>query len=601
MPIAKLKKLSFCGPSAAKCRVLAALQEVGGVHLIAHNECVLEPDKSQIRHAEDAVKALKYLRRCARKRHQVCDCKEFDMPGIVAKVLDVQEQIRVFNDKRDFLSKRVADVEPWGNFHLPEAEQLAGLKLWFYIVPKRLMPQLCASDLVWHVAYRNNLYCYVVAVAADEPPAASMPVPRTHTGATPLAELRSELQQVQLALDDLQAERESLTRWIWLLSVNLAAAENRARLQQAQNCAVDKDNLFVIQAWAAEKDLEKYRQFAAQEGVALLIEDPAGGEMPPTLLTGNKQWAGGEDVVLFYQTPNYYGWDPSRVVFFSFAVFFAMILSDAGYAALFALLLALRWRRLRRSETGRRLRVLAAVTIAAALLWGVLSGVYFGVTPPHGTLLARLRVLNIEDFSTMMHVAVGAGVAHITLANLVMAWQRRGRRSSYAALGWAMLAPAAHATWYAHTAGNAWLQQAGYALLMCSALAILWCGSERPVQRPLDRVWRLADGLEQLLGVSKIFGDVMSYMRLFALGLAGASLALTFNQLAQQVYHAYSGPGLLFALLILLLGHGLNIALCVLSGVVHGLRLNFIEFYNWSVSGEGYPFKAFGKKRFVNE
>jgi len=63
-----------------------------------------------------------------------------------------------------------------------------------------------------------------------------------------------------------------------------------------------------------------------------------------------------------------------------------------------------------------------------------------------------------------------------------------------------------------------------------------------------------------------------------------------------QVYHALPGVGLFFSLLILLLGHSLNIMLCIMSGVVHGLRLNFIEFFNWSVSDEGYPFKAFAKR-----
>jgi V/A-type H+-transporting ATPase subunit I len=390
-----------------------------------------------------------------------------------------------------------------------------------------------------------------------------------------------------------------------LLNANLVAAENIAQLQQAQNCAQDAGEVFLIQGWAAATDLQKFEQFADQQGLALLAEDPRGGEKPPTLLTGNGKWAGGEDVVLFYQTPDYYGWDPSKIVFFSFAVFFAMILSDAGYAAFFAVLLVLKWRHMGRSETGMRLRLLGAVTFGVSWCWGVLTGVYFGVSaqdvPVIGGVLSDLCVLNIEDFSTMMDIAVGAGVVHITLANLVMAWQRRGRRNFYAALGWAGLVPCGWFVWYAHNAQNTPLQHIGYGLLGICAAAILLFSSERAVSKPLDRLWRLVDGAEKLVEVSKIFGDVMSYMRLFALGLAGASLALTFNKLAQEVYQAYPGAGLLSALLILLLGHGLNIALCILSGVVHGLRLNFIEFYNWSVAGEGYPFKAFSKKRVENE
>ncbi|MGD9409517.1 MAG: V-type ATPase 116kDa subunit family protein, partial [Thiohalocapsa sp.] len=103
------------------------------------------------------------------------------------------------------------------------------------------------------------------------------------------------------------------------------------------------------------------------------------------------------------------------------------------------------------------------------------------------------------------------------------------------------------------------------------------------------------DGLLALTQVTKIFGDTLSYLRLFALGLASASLALTFNDLARQVGAQVPGLGLLLQILLLLIGHGLNMALGLVSGVVHGLRLNYIEFYNWALSGEGYPFRPFKK------
>ena len=90
--------------------------------------------------------------------------------------------------------------------------------------------------------------------------------------------------------------------------------------------------------------------------------------------------------------------------------------------------------------------------------------------------------------------------------------------------------------------------------------------------------------------------DHLLYLRLFALGLASASLVVTFNTLATQVIDALPGIGLLFGLLILVVGHILNLGLSIMSGVVHGLRLNFIEFYNWGLSEEGYPFKAFERK-----
>ena len=121
--------------------------------------------------------------------------------------------------------------------------------------------------------------------------------------------------------------------------------------------------------------------------------------------------------------------------------------------------------------------------------------------------------------------------------------------------------------------------------------------SERPLVRAADLPRRLADGAMALTGVSKAFGDVLSYLRLFALGLSSASLALTFNQLAAGVMGEGRGIALLLGLLVLVLGHGLNFILGIVSGVVHGLRLNVIELYNWSVFGEGTPFRPFARRQ----
>ena len=134
-------------------------------------------------------------------------------------------------------------------------------------------------------------------------------------------------------------------------------------------------------------------------------------------------------------------------------------------------------------------------------------------------------------------------------------------------------------------------------LLIGGAGTILLFSSHRPLVFGTftDFGRRLLDGLIGLTGISKAFGDVLSYLRLFALGLASTQLAATFNEIAGTTAKS-RGVGLLAAALILVLGHGLNFALAVMGGVVHGLRLNCIEFFNWSLSEEGYPFQAFCKK-----
>ena len=132
-------------------------------------------------------------------------------------------------------------------------------------------------------------------------------------------------------------------------------------------------------------------------------------------------------------------------------------------------------------------------------------------------------------------------------------------------------------------------------------LLVLVFSGTQPIRRPGDVVKRFADGLKGLAGFSGMFGDILSYLRLFALGLASGSLGMTLNSLAGQVSDMGSRKGiaLLLGLLVLLLGHALNLSLGIIGGVVHGLRLNLIEFYKWSVFEEGTAFQAFRKKENV--
>jgi V/A-type H+-transporting ATPase subunit I len=111
-----------------------------------------------------------------------------------------------------------------------------------------------------------------------------------------------------------------------------------------------------------------------------------------------------------------------------------------------------------------------------------------------------------------------------------------------------------------------------------------------PYDKPLSRL------LKGLLGLTKVtgaFGDVLSYLRLFALGLASGALALEFNRMTTSIYDAMPGVGIVFGFLVLLLGHTVNLVLGLASAVIHGLRLNVIEFFNWGLKEEGWQFKPF--------
>ena len=186
----------------------------------------------------------------------------------------------------------------------------------------------------------------------------------------------------------------------------------------------------------------------------------------------------------------------------------------------------------------------------------------------------------------MMTLSICIGAGHLILGNLMMAWVRRKSSQSLSSVGWALSVCVALIGWIYGFSTAYWVIF-GFGLV----LVLLFSAPRSSLS-----LGTLVSGLLALTNVTKIFGDILSYLRLFALGLASASLAITFNQLAADVGAAMPGIGLLLQMLILLVGHLLNFVLTVVSGVIHGLRLNLIEFYNWSLADEGYPFQPFAKR-----
>jgi V/A-type H+-transporting ATPase subunit I len=180
----------------------------------------------------------------------------------------------------------------------------------------------------------------------------------------------------------------------------------------------------------------------------------------------------------------------------------------------------------------------------------------------------------------MMRLSVVIGVVHIVIGHLALGWLHRGERFAFVPLGWTIAMLGGLVLGFGDVDS-----MLGRVLVVAGLAAVVWGGLARGI-----------GGLLELTKVTKLFGDVLSYLRLFALGLASASLALTFNDLAAGIHDAVPGIGLVFAAFVLLFGHGITLALGIMSGVVHGLRLNFIEFFGWALTDEGYPFKAFAKR-----
>jgi V/A-type H+-transporting ATPase subunit I len=588
MSIVPLEHVTFAGLTSDKNRLLDDLHTQGCLELIPLGSDARDVVRGGP--SSEAREALKFLLTCPARRRQVRDAAKFDAESVERHALDLQRNIQALESERDSLLQRITDAEPWGDFRFPSPQSLSELRLWFYVVPHKDMPKVEATGLVWEVVRRDPRFCYVVALAKTEPQ--SMPVPRVHLGARSPEELQRSLDEVELAIEDAQAQRAHLTRWCLLFAQSLARLEDTAARASAAQQTCDRDPLFALQAWAPQERVPELAEYAAQNGLVFENRHPAPDERPPTLMHNPPRVAAGEDLVNFYMTPGYWGWDPSGVVLVSFAIFFAMILADAGYAAILGLGLLMVWRRLGRSMAGRRFRPLLALIILMSLVYGALVGSYFGITPPKGSFLGRLHWLDMSNLKLMMGLSVLVGGLHVLLANVMDARRYADRRDGLASVGWACAVGGGLLCGTAAAIPSVgWLKSIGGGTIILGLFLVVGFTAWR--ERPLKR---LVQGLLGLTKISGAFGDVLSYLRLFALGLASASLALAFNDMAAGISSAAPGIGLLFALLVLALGHALNLLLGISSGVIHGLRLNVIEFFNWGLKDEGRLFVPFQRK-----
>ncbi|MEA5443540.1 V-type ATP synthase subunit I [Cyanobium gracile] len=598
MTIVPLAKVSIFGLAADQHAVLEGLQAIGCMHLIPLGDQDGAADFTSPQLAGQAREALRYLMDVRQRRYQLRADPTFQLEHVVEKALANRARKRAAEDRILTLRQYLDELLPWGNFRLPDLGDLAGQRLWFYRVPHPkngvFLQALETLTMPWQLIHASPRNGYFVVIAEQEPDQSLLPVQRSHVGSVSPQDLRAELDQAHVDFDDIEAEHEAFSRWIFLLSKHLAQADDREALKQAGDKTADRGSVFQVQGWMPRRDLPLLESFVSRMGLASWAESPTSEDVPPTLMTNPDLLIGGEDLVTFYETPGYRDWDPSTVVFFSFAMFFAMILADAGYALVLGVLLAVSWKGMGRTPSSRHFRVLAAVGLFFALLYGVLAGSYFGVAPPATTVLAHLKVLNLNDYDEMMKISLLVGALHLILANGIVAFRAVSIAERARPVGWIAIILAGLSLYLG--ANSAVGRDLGIGLGSGGFLTILLLSSERPLDSPGDLLLRLFDGLASLANLSKLFGDVMSYLRLFALGLASASLAVTFNQLAGQVYRSDVPLGVAIALLILLLGHGINLLLAIISGFVHGLRLNFIEFFNWSLDEEGYPFEPFIKR-----
>jgi len=600
MSIAALKKVTLVGIANEKDMALSDLQNLGVIHLIDISNQSLSNSQKQADPFKDNHEALAFLESCTLQQRPLRRRpKQFQPDVAIAQVLRLKARTGQLRDEAESIQNQIELLKPWGDFNLPAPKDLHGLQMYFYVISYRGLRKIIDANLTYEVVNQDPRYLYVVVIADTTPDIPFIPV------AIPQDSLSQLHEKLEFTLDELEkceTRRVGETRIASLLREHLNQSLDRSELLTAAQKAYDDAGLFALQGWCPVDLVESLQVMAEARSLACEITDPSADETPPTYIENHDLIAPGEILTGFFSTPNYKGWDPSLVVYFSFIIFFGMIMSDAGYGFILLGIIFFLRSRLIASGQGNFFRMGLALSISTCV-YGVLAGSYFGLNPQQippkwlGGFLGRIELfdgVDLKNLSIMMAVSIFVGCLHILLANMISLYNHRNSQKAIANFGWIVIIVSGFSAWLTRF----FLAQptlSDFLLDILAAGVVLVFLFTHPA--PLTRqglVDRLKGGLHGVYHITKVFGDILSYLRLFALGLAGSYLAITFNQLAHDA--AKLGEfGFLLSFFIIVCGHGVNFALAVMGGVIHGLRLNFIEFYDWSVEGEGFKFLPFQK------
>ena len=481
-----------------------------------------------------------------------------------------------------------ASVEPWGDFSVEDVKSLSekGLRIQLFRVNRRTFETLALDDIFFQVASeRGGEICF--ATFSSKP--VDLGVTRKKLPSKSLSEVDSEIESMLTRIRAIEEEYANLAEHLGALEKAEAEITDLLEYQRTVMNARPEldDRVFVLQCWSPIPEEELVGKLGSDFTFYHYGEEPEEWDRMPVLMKNPPAFESGEDLVKIYSYPSHKDFDPSPFVLYCFAVFFGMIIGDLGYGLILLGMTFWITRKVQsRSPLVVRMFRLMYLLCASVIFFGIIGASFFGIQlDPNNPWVkhAWFDYSTMEGQNHVMVISILIGMVHISLSFLIKLYNNR----DYGAPGWII------AIWSAYFLLNSKMAHgednpaAMYGLIAGLGIVLLFSSKNK------NLLLRLVEGVQALLGIIQVFGDVLSYLRLFALGVATVYIAQTFNILGGAVADSIPVLGLVFAGLILFLGHVLNIGLAIMGGVIHGLRLNFLEWYRWCFEGDGLEYKPF--------
>lgn len=600
---------------------LQQLRETGVLHVKERKEVDLSENEDLHRRLEEDRRlsaAIGQLRALAPEGADLAPADtSLDSMAALSHIEELLQRRSETEQKMQSLRKEIDGMQPWGDFDWDLVEKLrqAGCRTDFFTCGKSAFrPEWEQQYHAVVVGQTNASVCFVTFSPDGRRP--DIEADQARLSASSLSELNSRLEA-------LEAERRQLGQQLEALSLSQLRSLELARRQVSDNYQFSR--VLCETAHAADDKicvLEGYVPQDKETALASLIESapvwyqkekalPVEQEEVPVKLKNGRFARLFEPLTKLYSLPSYSELDPTAAFAPFFTLFFGLCLGDGGYGLV--VFLAATWAK-RKFPKLRSYAVMGQWLGLSTILVGLLTGMVFGVSldTVAWPWLARVKHLFITDrnysimgYSPMMVFAICIGFCQILFAmgfKVVRISMQLGLKYALSDLGWLVLLIDMLAYLVLRLAGVAVPQPLAYVIFGIAAVcAVLIFFFNSPGKNPLLQFGSGLWGTYNM--VSGLLGDVLSYIRLFALGLAGGILGSVFNSLAFQAGGALPvWIGWLPTAFILLFGHGLNFFLCIISSIVHPLRLTYVEFFkNCGYAGGGKEYRPFRRTAVAEE
>lgn len=587
--IVPMLKYSFLIYHQESTPFMEKLMERGLVHVIDKGQPLSQEVNEQTKRVKNAETVLKALeKRKVKERLPIEKVDTLTLPHLV-DFNNLEKELEKAKHQADVYRSEIKHLEPWGEVpwkRLRKLEKEAGIRTRFFSYPVRKF------DSDWRLTHAlefinevGGVYYFTVFHQEED---SALPLVPLVLPKKSMDELKSSLQEIEERIDEIHKILDEYAyKYTHYLRNRIVLAKDNLRFMTAETQVESEleDQLTVLEAWCPKNKVEGLESWLKDEDVVFISTEPEEGEKPPVLLKNNAFTKLFEPIGNMFSLPAYSELD--LTVYFApfFLLFFGFCLGDAGYGVM--MLIAATLIKPRVSESMKGFVTLGQLFGLSTTIIGFFSGTLFGIPMLEKDYFAPLHGMMFKS-EELFYIALGIGFVQIIFGMCVQVYKQVkffGWLYALNRIGWiiALLGMIEYFVIEQY-------QSVSLIAMIVGGMLIVFFGS------PKDGWLKsFGFGLADLYNITGIAGDLLSYIRLFALGVSSAILGLVVNSIAASA-GGIPYVGMVFTILILVVGHTANLMLASLSAFVHPMRLTFVEFYkNVGFLGGGKPFETFKK------